>query len=75
MTAQIFNVSQNNPDIMMIGLNDRDKVWHDLYELHFLPESSIWYMRIMIEITGFDFDWDDNLRVLYQTDEKGILKC
>ncbi|MBK6785169.1 MAG: hypothetical protein IPG79_16510 [Saprospiraceae bacterium] len=33
VTAQIYDVSRLNPDIMMIGLNDRDKAWHDLYQL------------------------------------------
>lgn len=31
--AQIYAVPKSNPDIMFIGLNDRDPAWHDLYEL------------------------------------------
>src|SRR5690554_6718060 len=33
VTAQIYMVSRKDPDLLMIGLNDRDKAWHDLYSL------------------------------------------
>src|SRR3954451_7476343 len=29
--AAIYAVPKNNPDIMYVGINDRDKAWHDLY--------------------------------------------
>src|SRR5260370_28956400 len=32
--TQIFAVPKSKPDILYIGLNDRDPRWHDLYELH-----------------------------------------
>lgn len=71
VTAQIYNVSDIDPDMMMIGLNDRDKAWHDLYSL----KISTGELKMVYEnndrITGYDFDWDDNLRLLYRTDEKG----
>lgn len=71
VTAQIYMVSRKNPDLLMIGLNDRDKAWHDLYSL----KISTGELKLIHEnkdrITGYDFDWDENLRVLYRTDEKG----
>lgn len=71
VAAQIYATSKKNPDVLMIGVNDRDKAWHDLYRL----TISTGKLELMYEnkdrITGYDFDWDDNLRVLYQTDEKG----
>lgn len=71
VAAQIYATSKKNPDVLMIGVNDRDKAWHDLYRL----TISTGKLEMMYEnkdrITGYDFDWDDNLRVLYQTDEKG----
>ena len=71
VTAQLYHASQNDPDLFMIGLNDRDKAWHDLYELRI----STGELKLIYEnndrITGYDFDWDDNLRLLYQTDEQG----
>lgn len=70
VTAQIYNVSQNNPDLMMIGLNDRDKAWHDLYELKISTGELTLKYENKDRITGYDFDWNDKLRVLYRTDEK-----
>lgn len=71
VTARIFMVSRKNPDILMVGLNDRDKAWHDLYEL----KISTGELKLVYEnkdrIGGYDFDWDENLRILYRTDEKG----
>src|SRR4029077_21224713 len=32
--AEIYELPKNEPDIMFIGLNDRDKACHDLYRLH-----------------------------------------
>lgn len=69
--ADIYMVSRKNPDLLMIGLNDRDKAWHDLYSL----KISTGEVKKMYEnkdrITSYNFDWDENLRVLTRTDEKG----
>lgn len=71
VTAQIVHVSQNNPDLLWVGLNDRDKAWHDLYLLKISTgELSLLYEN-NDRITGYMFDWDDNLRVLSRTDEQG----
>ncbi|MCA1751062.1 MAG: hypothetical protein ABR572_07630, partial [Cryomorphaceae bacterium] len=71
VTAQIYNVSDIDPDMMMIGLNDRDKAWHDLYSLQIFTGELTMVYENNDRITGYDFDWDDNLRLLYRTDEKG----
>jgi len=71
VTAQIMHVSRNNPDLLWVGLNDRDKAWHDLYVLKISTgELSLLYEN-KDRITGYTFDWDDNLRLLSRTDEKG----
>lgn len=71
VTAQIYNVSDINTDRLMIGLNDRDKAWHDLYSL----DISTGELKLVYEnkdrIVSYGFDWEDNLRLLYRTDEKG----
>lgn len=71
VTAQIYDVSRINPDKMMIGLNDRDKAWHDLYELTISTGDLKLLYKNEDRITGYDFDWDEKLRLLYRTDEKG----
>lgn len=71
VTAQIYQVSKNDPDLLFIGLNDRDKAWHDLYSLKISTGELKKIYENTDRITSYDFDWDDNLRLLYRTDEKG----
>ena len=69
--AYIYNVSKKNPDLLWIGLNDRDPAWHDLYQL----KISSGELKLLHEnkdrITGWDFDWDENLRLASRSSEKG----
>lgn len=69
--ARINMVSRKNPDIMMVGLNDRDKAWHDLYQLEISTGKLTLIQENNDRITGYTFDWDENLRVVSKTDEKG----
>ena len=71
VTARIYSVSQNDPDLLMIGLNDRDKAWHDLYSLKISTGELTKLHENKDRITGYNFDWDDQLRILYRTDEDG----
>ncbi|MCU0707732.1 MAG: prolyl oligopeptidase family serine peptidase [Pirellula sp.] len=71
VTAQIAHVSQKNPDLLWVGLNHRDKAWHDLYQLRISTGD----LKVVYEntdrITSYLFDWDDQLRLLSRTDEQG----
>lgn len=71
VTVQINHVSTNNPDLLMISINDRDKAWHDLYSLEISTGKLVKLYENNDRVTGYGFDWDDNLRLLYKTDEKG----
>lgn len=71
VTAQIYQASYNNPDLFLIGLNDRDKSWHDLYKLTISTGELEMLYENTDRITSYGFDWDDELRLLYRTDEKG----
>ncbi len=69
--AQIFHISRKDPDLMFVGLNDRDKAWHDLYslristgELNKLRENTNRYL-------GWVFDYDDQLRLAARQREDG----
>jgi dipeptidyl aminopeptidase/acylaminoacyl peptidase len=71
VAAQLIHVSQRDPNSMWVALNDRDKAWHDLYHLSVSTgELSLLYEN-QDRITGYEFDWDDNLRLLSRTDEQG----
>jgi len=71
VTAQIQMVSKLNPDVIMVGINDRDKAWHDLYKLEISSGKLTLIQQNNDRITGYDFDWDEQLRVVSRTDEKG----
>lgn len=71
VAAQIFMVSKKDPNILYVGLNDRDKAWHDLYELQISTGKLTKLYENNDRITGYDFDWDENMRVMSKTDEKG----
>jgi Tol biopolymer transport system component len=72
--ARINMVSYKNPDILMIGLNNRDKAWHDLYQLKISTGELTLLLENKERITGYTFDWDENLRVVSKTDETSILQ-
>lgn len=71
VTARIVHASQNNPDLLWVGLNDRDKAWHDLYQLEISTGKLTLVYQNEERITGYEFDWDDNLRLLSRTDPAG----
>ena len=71
VTAQIMHASQNNPDLLWVALNDRDKAWHDLYRLEISTGELTLVYKNEDRITGYEFDWDDNLRLLSRTDPAG----
>lgn len=71
VTAQIYHASQIDPSLFMIGLNNRDEAWHDLYALNVLTGELKLVFENKDRITGYDFDWEDNLRMLYRTDDQG----
>ena len=71
VTAQISHVSHINPDMLMVSINDRDKAWHDLYKLSISTGELEKIYENNDRITSYGFDWDDNLRLLYKTDEQG----
>jgi dipeptidyl aminopeptidase/acylaminoacyl peptidase len=71
VTAQIYQVSDNDHDVMFIGLNSRDKAWHDLYRLRISSGELTLMYENRDRIVGYGFDWDDNLRIYYKSDEQG----
>lgn len=72
ITAQIYMVSRENPDMLMVGINDRDKAWHDLYQLNISSASAVLVRQNENRLTGWEFDWDEQPRLAYRTDENGF---
>ncbi len=70
--AQIYSVPRNTPDYIVIGLNDRDQRYHDVYRLHIESgEKELLYLN-EDEIVGWNVDDDGDLRFASrQTDDGG----
>ena len=69
--TMIFAVPKSKPDILYIGLNDRDPRWHDLYELHLSTGEKTLVRKNTEQIAGWDFDNDGNLRLAARTNKAG----
>jgi dipeptidyl aminopeptidase/acylaminoacyl peptidase len=69
----IYAVPKSDPDALYIGLNDRDKAWHDLYKLKISTgEKTLLRQNSGKDrITGWIFDWDDKLRLATRANEDG----
>jgi len=67
----IFAVPKSKPDILYIGLNDRDPRWHDLYELHLSTGEKTLVRKNTEKIAGWEFDNDGNLRLAVRTSQAG----
>ena len=59
--ALIYSVPKNDPDIMYVGLNDRDKAWHDLYRVRISTGERTLMRQNTERIAGWVFDLDGKL--------------
>jgi len=69
--TELYAAPKKKPDILYIGLNDRDPRWHDLYELHISTGAKTLLRKNTERIAGWDFDHDGNLRLAERTDAAG----
>lgn len=59
----IYNVPKTDPNTLYIGLNDRDKAWHDLYKLDIATGQKTLVLKNTDRLGGYNFDWTDKLRL------------
>src|SRR5207237_2558308 len=69
--AAIYDVPKNNPDIMYVGINDRDKAWHDLYRVTISTGQRELMRQNTERIAGWVFDNAGALRLAVRTTDKG----
>jgi dipeptidyl aminopeptidase/acylaminoacyl peptidase len=69
--AYIYNVSRKNPDVLWVGLNDRDASWHDLYKVEISTGKLTLLETNKDRLTSWVFDWDENVRLATRTPEDG----
>jgi dipeptidyl aminopeptidase/acylaminoacyl peptidase len=69
--VELVDAPKNDPDIIYIGLNDRDKAWHDLYKLKLSTGEKTLVRKNTERIAGWDFDLKGNLRLAERSAENG----
>jgi dipeptidyl aminopeptidase/acylaminoacyl peptidase len=71
VTVQLYSVPKNDPDIAYIGINDRDKAWHDLYKVK-ISTGERTLMRTNTErVAAWIFDTQGGLRLAFRTTDNG----
>jgi dipeptidyl aminopeptidase/acylaminoacyl peptidase len=69
--VEIYAVPRREPDIIYIGMNDRDKSWHDLYKLRISTGERTLLRKNTDRITGWIFDRQDQLRLATRSADNG----
>jgi dipeptidyl aminopeptidase/acylaminoacyl peptidase len=67
----IYEVPKSDPDIVYIGLNDRDKAWHDLYKLKISTGEKTLLRKNTDRIVGWSFDVKGQLRLGIRNADNG----
>ncbi len=61
--AMIYSVPKNNPGIIIVGLNDRDPSFHDVYRVDIASGERTLLRENTDDIGGWMFDLDGQLRL------------
>lgn len=68
---QIYSLPKNDPDLLYIGLNDRDKAFHDLYQLKLSTGEKKLVRQNNDRLSSWVFDLNGQLRLATKTLENG----
>jgi dipeptidyl aminopeptidase/acylaminoacyl peptidase len=71
VATQIFAVPETEPDFLYIGINERDKAWHDLYKVQISTGQKTLVRENKDRLTGWVFDNKDKLRLATRSTESG----
>ena len=69
--ALIYSVPKDDPDTIYIGLNDRDKAWHDLYKLKISTGKRTLMSKNTDRIASWIFDEKGQLRLAVRSADNG----
>ncbi len=69
--AQVYHVSREDHDLLFVGLNDRDRAWHDLYSLRISTGELNKIRENTNRYTSWIFDHEDNLRMATRSRQDG----
>ncbi|MBI3210867.1 MAG: prolyl oligopeptidase family serine peptidase [Candidatus Solibacter usitatus] len=69
--ANLVRVARLDPDVIYVGLNDRDAAWHDLYKVSIRTGQRTLLRKNTDRDTSWVFDNNDQLRLTVRTTESG----
>lgn len=69
--ASIYSVPKNEPDLIYVGLNDRDPAWHDLYRVRISTGERTLMRTNTDRIAGWLFDIKGQLRLAARAADNG----
>jgi dipeptidyl aminopeptidase/acylaminoacyl peptidase len=67
----LADLPRSDPDVVYIGLNDRDKAWHDLYKLKISTGQKTLVRQNTGRISSWVFDRKGNLKLATRTADNG----
>ena len=67
----IYDLPKSDPGVIYIGLNDRDKAWHDLYKLKLSTGEKTLLRKNTERIAAWTLDLQGNLRMASRSAENG----
>jgi dipeptidyl aminopeptidase/acylaminoacyl peptidase len=67
----LFSAPKTDPDVIYIGLNDRDPAWHDLYKLRISTGERTLIRQNTDRIAAWIFDLKGNLRLAQRVQDSG----
>lgn len=69
--VDLISAPKSDPDVLYIGLNDRDKSWHDLYKLQISTGERTLIRQNTERVAAWIFDLKGNLRLAHRVQESG----
>jgi len=69
--VMLYETPKSDPDILYIGINDRDKAWHDLYKVKISTGEKTLIRKNTDRITGWSFDLKGQLRLATRSADNG----
>jgi dipeptidyl aminopeptidase/acylaminoacyl peptidase len=64
--AQIYSVPKNAPDVMLVGMNDRDPAYHDIYKIDIATGERVLVRQNDEGVGYWIFDLEGELRLAYR---------
>jgi dipeptidyl aminopeptidase/acylaminoacyl peptidase len=69
--AIIYDTPIKDPDVILVGLNDRDPAWHDLYRVRLSTGERTLVRKNTDKVSGWVFDREGQLRLATRTADNG----